>query len=173
VPPELCLETGDRVGADGATIEPLTTGDLALLRQQLQQLRPDAVTINLLFSFLDNSHEKAIKAIVPDNIFVSRSSAILPEYKAYERGITTWLNAWVGPLVQRYLQRLQQKLPTAQISVMQSSGGTIAGGGAGGADAALRPCRWPGRGALCRPQRRTPKIAHLRHGRHLHRCRTH
>ncbi len=126
VPQALCLETGGRVGADGSTIEPLTADDLALLRQQLQQLQPEAVAINLLFSFLDDSHEKAIEAIVPEGIFVSRSSAILPEYKEYERGITTWLNAWVGPLVQRYLQRLQQGLPTAQISVMQSSGGTIA-----------------------------------------------
>ncbi len=126
VPQALCLETGGRVSADGSTIEPLTVDDLALLRQQLQQLQPEAVAINLLFSFLDDSHEKAIEAIVPEGIFVSRSSAILPEYKEYERGITTWLNAWVGPLVQRYLQRLQQGLPTAQISVMQSSGGTIA-----------------------------------------------
>ncbi len=126
VPQQLCLETGGRVAADGSTIEPLTADDLALLRQQLQQLQPEAVAINLLFSFLDDSHEKAIEAIVPDNIFVSRSSAILPVYKEYERGITTWLNAWVGPLVQRYLQRLQQNLPAAQISVMQSSGGTIA-----------------------------------------------
>lgn len=89
------------------------------------------MAINLLFSFLDDTHEKAIEAIVPKEIFLSRSSALVPEYKEYERGITTWLNAWVGPLVQRYLQRLQQKLPTAQISVMQSSGGTIAAGLAG------------------------------------------
>ena len=131
VPQALCLETGGRVGADGVTIEPLTADDLATLRQQLQQLQPDAVAINLLFSFLDDAHEKAIEAIVPENIFISRSSAILPEYKEYERGVTTWLNAWVGPLVQRYLQRLQQGLPAAQISVMQSSGGTIAAERAG------------------------------------------
>jgi N-methylhydantoinase A len=131
VPQALCLETGGRIGADGVTIEPLTADDLATLRQQLQQLQPDAVAINLLFSFLDDAHEKAIEAIVPENIFISRSSAILPEYKEYERGITTWLNAWVGPLVQRYLQRLQRGLPAAQISVMQSSGGTIAAERAG------------------------------------------
>lgn len=131
VPQELCLETGGRVGADGATIEPLTQEELATLRQQLEQLKPEAVAINLLFSFLDDQHEKAIEAIVPKEMFVSRSSAILPEYKEYERGITTWLNAWAGPLVQRYLQRLQHGLPRAQITVMQSSGGTIAADRAG------------------------------------------
>lgn len=131
VPESCCLETGGRVGADGTTIEPLSESDLTLLRQQLEQLNPEAVAINLLFSFLDGRHEKAIEAIVPEGVFISRSSAILPEYKEYERGITTWLNAWVGPLVQRYLQRLQDGLPNSQISIMQSSGGTIAAGRAG------------------------------------------
>ena len=131
VPQELCLETGGRCGSDGSALEPLTDTDLQQLQQQLQQLQPEAVAINLLFSFLDDRAEQAIEAIVPEEVFVSRSSAILPEYKEYERGITTWLNAWVGPLVERYLQRLQQKLPDTPIAAMQSSGGTIAANQAG------------------------------------------
>lgn len=123
---EYCLETGGRLAADGSLLEPLTEADLQRLQQRLQMLAPDAVAINLLFSFLDERHEKAIEAVIPPGIFVSRSSAVLPEYREYERGITTWLNAWVGPLVENYLQRLQQALPQVSISVMQSSGGTIA-----------------------------------------------
>ncbi len=125
VPPVLCLETGGRIGADGEQLEALTDSDLEQLRQQLQQLKPEAVAINLLFSFVDDSAEKSIEQMIPDNVFVSRSSAILPEYKEYERGITTWLNAWLGPLVQRYLQRLRANLPETPIAVMQSSGGSI------------------------------------------------
>ncbi len=131
VPTELCLETGGRIGADGTLLEPLTEADLQQLQQQLQQLQPEAVAINLLFSFIDKRAEKAIEKIIPDGIFVSRSSEILPEYKEYERGITTWLNAWVGPLVQDYLQRLRDALPHTPIAVMQSSGGTIAADQAG------------------------------------------
>ena len=131
VPPELCLETGGRLGADGSVLEPLSDQELTQLRQQLEALAPEAVAINLLFSFLDERFEQAIEAIVPDGVFVSRSSAILPEYKEYERGITTWLNAWIGPRVARYLQRLQQGLPEPPIAVMQSSGGTIAAEQAG------------------------------------------
>ena len=131
VPSELCLETGGRIGANGEPLEPLTEADLQQLQQQLQQLKPDAVAINLMFSFVDAAAEKAIEAIIPTDIFVSRSSKILPEYKEYERGITTWLNAWVGPLVERYLQRLQTGLPDTPIAVMQSSGGTIAADQAG------------------------------------------
>ncbi len=131
VPKELCLETGGRLGANGEQVEPLTEQELTTLKQQIEALKPEAVAINLLFSFLDSQYEEAIEKIIPEEIFVSRSSAILPEYKEYERGITTWLNSWVGPLVERYLQRLRKALPETSISVMQSSGGTIAAEKAG------------------------------------------
>ena len=125
VPEELCLETGGRLGADGEVVEPLSDDELALLVEQVVALKPEAVAINLLFSFLDDRFEKQIEAALPDDLFISRSSAILPEYKEYERGITTWLNAWVGPLVEGYLARLEAGLPGARVSVMQSSGNTI------------------------------------------------
>lgn len=131
VPVELCLETGGRIAADGEVLEPLTEQDLQQLKQQLQQLKPEAVAINLLFSFIDDRAEKAIEAVIPAGMFVSRSSEILPEYKEYERGITTWLNAWIGPLVERYLNRLSSSLPNTPIAVMQSSGGSIAADQAG------------------------------------------
>jgi N-methylhydantoinase A len=60
-----------------------------------------------------------------------RVPAVLPEFKEYERGITTWLNAYVGPLVEGYLQRLAEGAGEARITVMQSSGGTIAAEQAG------------------------------------------
>ncbi len=131
VPRSYCLETGGRLDAGGQVVEPLTEQDLIDLQQKLDQLSPQAVAINLLFSFLDERFERAIEGIVPDGIFVSRSSYILPEYREYERGMTTWLNAWVGPIVERYLARLANQLPRCSISVMQSSGGTISASQAG------------------------------------------
>jgi len=125
VPRELCLETGGRLGADGSVLEELTDSGLRTLRNTLETLKPEAVAINLLFSWLDERLEKRIAEIVPDGMFVSRSSHILPEPREYERGITTWLNASVGPLVQGYLQRLCTGIPQAQLAVMQSAGGTI------------------------------------------------
>ncbi|UCE89798.1 MAG: hydantoinase/oxoprolinase family protein [Pseudomonadota bacterium] len=125
VPRELCLETGGRVAADSTTVEPLTQADLAALTEQVRRLAPQSVAINLLFSWLDDAHERAIEQALGTQYFISRSSTILPEYREYERGVTTWLNAWVGPLVAGYLRRLSAGLPGAQVSVMQSSGGTI------------------------------------------------
>lgn len=123
---EYCLETGGRLSANAGVIEPLSQQHLDELLLQLKKLSPQAVAINLLFSYLDDEAEKHIAEIIPENIFVSRSSAVLAEYKEYERGIATWLNSYVGPLVQGYLQRLQDALPKASVAVMQSAGGTIA-----------------------------------------------
>jgi N-methylhydantoinase A len=131
VPREDCLETGGRIGADGTTLEPLTEADLRQLRSEIEQRQAEAVAINLLFSFLDPEAERRIEAVVPKALFVSRSSRVLPEYREYERGITTWLNSYVGPLVEGYLQRLESRAGGAKISVMQSSGNTIAAHQAG------------------------------------------
>ena len=121
-----CLETGGRLSATAESIEPLTRSQLDELALQIKNLAPDAVAINLLFSYLDDEAEKRIASIIPGSVFVSRSSTVLAEYKEYERGIATWLNSYVGPLVQDYLKRLQLALPNARIAVMQSAGGTIA-----------------------------------------------
>lgn len=125
VPRALCLETGGRIAADGREVEPLTELQLAALVEQIMMLKPESVAINLLFSFIDDRFEKAIEATLPEDVFVSRSSEVLPEYREYERGIATWLNAWVGPLMQRYLTRLKRGLGDASIAVMQSACGTI------------------------------------------------
>ncbi|MGD2056829.1 MAG: hydantoinase/oxoprolinase family protein [Gammaproteobacteria bacterium] len=132
VPRELCLEVGARLGADGKAVTGLNREDRERLQREIERLRPQAVAINLLFSFLDAGDERTIESWLPPGLFVSRSSAVLPEYREYERGIATWLNAWVGPLVEGYLQRLGRKVQPAAVTVMQSSGGTLSAGQAGG-----------------------------------------
>ncbi len=125
VPMEHCLETGGRLGANGCVVEPLTEAEIETLLGQLASLGVQSVAINLLFSYLDDRFEKRIEQALPGHLFVSRSSDILPEQGEYERGIATWLNAWVGPLVQGYLQRLKQAVAPSPVHVMQSSALTI------------------------------------------------
>jgi len=127
----LCIETGGRISADGEILDELTDSDLHAIQKSLSELKPRAVAINLLFSFLDDRAEKAIANVIPKDMFVSCSSDVLPEYREYERGMTTWLNASVGPLVQCYLQRLKQGVHPAPLSVMQSSGLTVSAEQAG------------------------------------------
>ena len=128
VPPELCLETGGRVAADGTVVLPLSETELDVLLEKIESLAPDAVAINLLFSFLDDSFERRIESAIKAQSgerFVSRSSTVLPEYKEYERGIATWLNAALGPVISGYLGALQHELGGTSLQVMQSSGETM------------------------------------------------
>ena len=125
VPPDMCLETGGRVNAQGEQIEPLSAEELAQLARAVSALRPRAVAVNLLFSWKNSIPEEQIAQALPDDVFISLSSQVLPEAREYERGMTTWLNAWVGPLVQGYLRRLQEALPGSAVAVMQSTGETL------------------------------------------------
>lgn len=131
VPRALCLEVSARTAADGSRLQALSIADRDALLERIRELQPQAVAINLLFSFVDDADERAIESWLPDGLFVSRASAVLPEYKEYERGIATWLNAWVGPLVAGYLERLNEQLAPAPVTVMQSSGGTVSAALAG------------------------------------------
>ncbi|MCB1645454.1 MAG: hydantoinase/oxoprolinase family protein [Pseudomonadales bacterium] len=126
IDPTLILEADTRTAADGLAIKTLTDDELTALVEQVRQLSPRSVAVNLLFSYLDPSEEIRIEQALSDQYFVSRSSFVLPEQNEYERGITTWLNAWLGPLIRDYLNELAESLAPSSLSVMQSSGLTIA-----------------------------------------------
>ncbi len=129
VPKELCLEVSGRFDAAGKELEAPSQLDLEALVEKLEELKPDAVAINLLFSFLDNRHEIIVEDFLIKNLswqpFICRSSFVLPEYKEYERGIATWLNASLSPLMRNYLLKLKAKTAPSRLSIMQSSAGTI------------------------------------------------
>lgn len=129
VPESLCFEIDARVDSTGKEIKALDAEELAELVQQLAGLELDAVAVNLLFSFLAPEHEQSIAAALRDAglpVFISLSSEVLPVYREYERGIATWLNAALGPVISRYLGRLQQGIGEAGLQIMQSNGETIA-----------------------------------------------
>ena len=129
VPPELCVEVDARLGADGGVVEALDAAALARLRARILELAPAAVAINLVFSWRDDDHERQVEATLREalgpEVFVTRSSFVLPEYREYERGMATWLNASLGPHVEGYLRRLADALAPAPVAIMQSSGGTM------------------------------------------------
>lgn len=129
VPVELCLEIGGRLAADGSEVEAMEDEDIEQLLRQLKALEPESVAINLLFSFLDASHEERIAARLREQapeLFVCTSASVLPVYKEYERGVATWLNAALGPVINGYLKRLRQQLGTTPLQIMQSDGETLA-----------------------------------------------
>lgn len=124
VPRELCATVEQRSAADGSEVQPLTEQALVDLVARIEALKPEAVAVNLLYSFFDDGAERRIVEAIDGDVYVSRSSAVLPEYKEYERGIATWLNAALGPAVGRYLGRLRDAL--GELAVMHGAAGTVA-----------------------------------------------
>lgn len=131
VPEALCFEVRQRTAADGSEVAAFGDGDIEHLVNVLSEADVQAVAVNLLFSYLNDAPEQQIreqlKAALPD-LLVCLSSEVLPEQREYERGMATWLNASVAPLISRYLQRLKQALGGVSLSIMQSSARSIDAG---------------------------------------------
>jgi len=120
---EDCVGLSVRVDAEGKVIRDCPDEELERLAMQAEQY--DAVAVCLLFSFLNAAHEQRLDERLPGHVFRSLSHRILPEYREFERASTTFLNAYVGPLVQRYLQRISRKIAPQQFFVMHSAGGVM------------------------------------------------
>ncbi len=124
--PADCAGLAGRVDASGTLIEGVPAQDLASLADKAGGYR--AVAVCTLFSFLNPAQEKAaaeVLAELGDGLFVSLSHEVLAEYREFERASTTFLNAYVGPLVQRYLNRLAASLSASHLFVMHSTGGVM------------------------------------------------
>ncbi len=126
VPEELRLEVDERVNHNGEVVTPLTEESLNAVIETLNRLKPESVAVCLLFSFLHPEHEQAIAAALEQaGFFVSVSSEILPEFREYERTSTTVVNAYISPVMGRYLSRLENDLGETKLRIMQSNGGSM------------------------------------------------
>ncbi len=128
VEPELRFEAAARVGPEGE-IEPLADGEVERLAALIHGGGAESVAICLLFSYLDPSHERAIAEHLRHElpgVHVSASHEVLPRFREYERCSTTTIDAYLSPLLGRYLGRLGGAASRAGLPrpvVMQSSGG--------------------------------------------------
>ena len=126
IPSELSFEITERVDCDGKVLKSLNHEEIWPIIQELLDNKVESVAISFLFSFLHPQHEQEIAGYLRSaNFFVSASSEITPEYREYERTSTTAVNAYVSPILDKYLSSLDSSLPDAQLLVMQSNGGMI------------------------------------------------
>jgi len=124
---DLRLGISERVIASGEVLESLDERELGALVKKLKRSGVEAIAISLLFSFLHPEHEERIaSALASLDVPLSISSRILPEYREYERTSTVVINAYLQPLMGRYLKRLSETATEKlNLRVMQSSGGSI------------------------------------------------
>ncbi|HMJ25602.1 MAG TPA: hydantoinase/oxoprolinase family protein [Pyrinomonadaceae bacterium] len=154
----------ERIAASGEVIEPLGENELNELSQKLKQSGCESIALSLLFSFANSKHEQRIARVLESlGLPLSVSNQILPEYREYERTSTVTVNAYLQPLMGRYLNRLSESVggnksnSAFNLRVMQSSGGSISAGAAanepvrtilsgpaGGVVGALRACKAAG-----------------------------
>ncbi len=125
---ELRFAARERV-APGGIVEALAATELDRLARAVEESGAESVAVCLLFSYLDPAHERAIAARLRERlpgVHVSASHEVLPQFREYERCSTTVIDAYLSPLLGRYLERLgaaasERGLP--EPLVMKSSGG--------------------------------------------------
>ena len=126
VPSELTFGVHERLDSRGHVLEPLTASEIERLVALVRDARVDCVAVCLLHSYANPAHEDALAAALEAaGLTVSASHRILPEYREFERWSTTAVNAYVTPIMQRYLGTLERELAAVPLDVMQSNGGRL------------------------------------------------
>ena len=133
VPADLRFEIDERLDNYGRVVRPLGDDELASLGRSIRQADVEAVAVCLLHSYANEAHERAAEAAIRrlyPNLSISISSRIAPEVGEYERMSTVCANAYVQPLMTKYMRRLDSRLRAASVSgalrIMLSSGGFTA-----------------------------------------------
>lgn len=132
VPRRRRLGVPGRVGADGQVVEPLDEAAVSAALQTLRDQGVEALAVSLLFSFLHPGHERRVRELAAAHlpgVPTSLSAEIAPEFREYERTATTVINAYLQPLMARYVQELQERLQERfglrGLRILRASGGTM------------------------------------------------
>src|SRR5262245_14141066 len=165
VPQSLTGEVKERVDFRGQVLRPLDEGALRETVRELKAQKIESLAVCLLFSFLHPQHEARVREIVLEEmpgLSVSPSSDVVPQIREYYRLSTTVINAYLQPILARYIAQLDRRLNVAGLAtrqkyIMQSNGGmatfaaaarkavtTVLSGPAGGVTAGAYACRMTG-----------------------------
>jgi N-methylhydantoinase A len=122
----------ERITSSGDVATPLDEQDVLRAAARFREDGVEAVAVSYLWSFRNDRHERRTREILErelPGVYVSVSTEILPQIRAYERHSTTALNAYVGPVLNRYLSKLRHRLEElgfgGTLLIMQSNGGVM------------------------------------------------
>jgi N-methylhydantoinase A len=135
VPQRRTIEIPERIGSGGETVIALDENEARRRLEKLKNSRVESVAVCLLFSFLNPAHEQRVRELIQEVVpaaHVYLSSDVLPQIREYSRLATTVTNAYVAPVVIRYVERLEQALAARgfqrRLYIMQSTGGSVTSG---------------------------------------------
>lgn len=130
VPRPLRFTVRERIDARGQVLSALDEGDVAAVAERLASARIESVAIAFMHGYVDGTHERRCAEILRDrmpDLSISLSSEVCPEIREYERTSTTVANAYVQPLMDGYLQRMEARLRAdgfqGTLCLMTSGGG--------------------------------------------------
>jgi len=132
VPREMRFEVRERTLGSGEILQPLDTESVVRLAKQLERLGVEAIAVCLLNSYRSPGHEVELARLLKQHLpqpYVVTSSSVMAEFREYERFNTTAVNAFLGPLLERYLDDLSNGLEAVgyanPLYVMSSGGGVL------------------------------------------------
>ena len=129
VPDELRLEANERLDYCGEMLQAIDPAEIETLLDYVQQNHVESLAVCFLFSFLRPDHERVVAAASRRRrIPTSVSHEVLPEHREFERTSTTVANAYVAPVMERYLSRLEKGVrghAVKRVRVMSSNGGSV------------------------------------------------
>jgi len=135
VPVHRVFEVDERLDFKGGVLRPLDEDSIRTAAADLRKYGVSSVGVCLIHAYANPAHEERVREIIEaecPGIAVSLSSDVWPEYREYERAMTTLVDAFVKPHMRRYLGRIKEQLPPAlserPFLVMQSSGGVLSAG---------------------------------------------
>lgn len=132
VPRHLRFTIDERIDALGNSITKVNTNELDIIIEQIKKEEVKAIAVCFMNSYLNLEHEKLateyLRKALPD-LFISGSYEVLPSVRFYERVSTTCINAYIGVVIDKYLEALLSKLRdinfTGKLMIMQSNGGVV------------------------------------------------
>jgi N-methylhydantoinase A len=127
VPENLRYGIKGRLLFTGEVYENIDEEEIRDVLSNIMENDAESIALCLLFSYVNSEHEKKVEEIASEfNLPVSCSYKVLPEFREFERTSTTLLNAYVSPIMHRYITYLRDKLDKEDIlRIMQSNGGSI------------------------------------------------
>jgi N-methylhydantoinase A len=126
---DLRIEVPERLRADGSVDAPLDEEAVRAAIRRLNEAEVKAIAVCFIYGFLNTAHEARVVELIREEfpgVFVSVSHEVAPEFREYERMSTAVVNGYLGPVMRRYIDRLQQRLKDLGLQVTpQSNGGVI------------------------------------------------
>ena len=130
IPRARIVEAKERLDAFGAVVTPLSDAEATRVADAVAALEPESVAISLGFSYLNADHEQKLEAAIRKKlpeVPIYLSTRVNPQIEEYPRSNTTAVASYVGPIIKRYVDRLEQRLESlgvkAPLRLMRSDGG--------------------------------------------------